>query len=135
MAHGETLLSFTGVLCSGVATRRLDDGGAMATFCVMSTERRFDKESGNWVDGRFFRVRVRCFRALADNVRASLSEGDPVVVSGRLRTVEHAGESGPRYETELEAFAVGPNLRQATALVTRTRRASRAAGEARPAAA
>jgi single-strand DNA-binding protein len=47
-----------------------------------SSERR-DKGSGEWVDGRHLQVRVTCCRKVAESVLASLSKGDPVIVTGQ----------------------------------------------------
>lgn len=135
MAYGETLLSMNGTICTELVRRTLDDGGALATFMVISNERRFDKETGTWVDGRKFSVRVKCFRKLAENVLASLSVGDPVMVSGRLRSTEYEEDGRTRYGLELDAYAVGPNLKNATAEIRRIRGGSLSEfGSATPAA-
>jgi single-stranded DNA-binding protein len=49
---------------------------------VGCSERRRDKESGEWVDGRHLSVSVTRWRTLAESVLASLSKGDPVIVTG-----------------------------------------------------
>lgn len=121
MAYGETLLTMNGTICTELVRRTLDDGGAMATFLVISNERRFDKETGTWVDGRKFAVRVKCFRKLAENVLASLNVGDHVIVSGRLRSTEYEEDGRTRHGLELDAYALGPNLKNATAQIRRIR--------------
>jgi hypothetical protein len=50
----------------------------VANFRVASTSRRFDKDNNRWVDGETLRVRVTCWRRLAENVGASIAAGDPV---------------------------------------------------------
>lgn len=117
MAYGETMLTMNGIVCSELIRRSFDDDATVVSFMVVSTERRFDKPTGQWVDGRKFSVRVKCFRTLAENVHASLRVGDHVMVSGRLRSTEYEDGAGKRSGLELEAFAVGPNLRNATAQV------------------
>jgi single-strand DNA-binding protein len=83
----------------------------VANFRVASTSRRMDRESGRWVDGNQFRVRVNCWRRLAEGVAASVRVGDPVVVSGRLFTRDWADADGnPRITYELEAVSVGHDL-------------------------
>jgi single-strand DNA-binding protein len=83
----------------------------VANFRVASTSRRMDRESGRWVDGNQFRVRVNCWRRLAEGVAASVRVGDPVVVSGRLFTRDWAdAEGNPRITYELEAVSVGHDL-------------------------
>lgn len=121
MAIGETNLTLVGNVGSELNRRVLDDGSEVVSFRAMSNERRFDKQTGDWVDGRKFSVRVNCWRRLAVNVYASLSKGDPVMVVGRLYTREYEVNSETRYSTEMDAYAVGPNLARATAEVRRTR--------------
>jgi single-strand DNA-binding protein len=86
-------------------------GSLVANFRVASTARRFDRDAGEWVDGRSLRVRVTAWRRLAENVVASLQVGDPVVVYGRLYTRDWADENeNKRVSYELEAYAVGHDL-------------------------
>ncbi|SCE84337.1 single-strand DNA-binding protein [Micromonospora viridifaciens] len=57
------------------------------------------------------RVRVNCWRKLAEGVAASVMVGDPVVVAGRLYTRDWTDEAGNhRTLYELEAVAVGHDL-------------------------
>ncbi|WP_019032529.1 single-stranded DNA-binding protein [Salinispora arenicola] len=83
----------------------------VANFRVASTARRLDRDSGRWVDGNSLRVRVNCWRRLAEGVAASVMVGDPVIVSGRLHTRDWTDETGNhRTHYELEAVAVGHDL-------------------------
>jgi single-strand DNA-binding protein len=91
-------------------------------FRVASNERRFDKTSETWVDGESLYLSVNCWRRLAENA-ASLVKGDPVIVSGKLRTREWTTEQGERRSAvELEANAVGPDLARCAATVRKQRR-------------
>jgi single-strand DNA-binding protein len=110
-----------------LARRRLADGGEAVGFRVLSTERRFDKRVGEWVDGREFAVWVNCWRRLAANVAAALRKGDHVMVSGKLFTTGGVSD-GDAPKVELEAFAVGPNLARAPMPARRTHGAARAEG-------
>ncbi len=83
----------------------------VANFKVASTARRLDRDSGRWVDGNSLRVRVNCWRKLAEGVAASVMVGDPVVVAGRLYTRDWTDDAGiHRTLYELEAVAVGHDL-------------------------
>ena len=87
------------------------NGHMVANFRVASTSRRLDRETGRWVDGNSLRVRVVCWRKLAEGVAASLTVGDPVVVSGRLYTRDWIdNDKNPRTSYEMEAVAVGHDL-------------------------
>ncbi|MER7458393.1 single-stranded DNA-binding protein [Micromonospora sp. NPDC126480] len=83
----------------------------VANFKVASTARRLDRDSGRWVDGNSLRVRVNCWRKLAEGVAASVMVGDPVIVCGRLYTRDWTDDAGNhRTLYELEAVAVGHDL-------------------------
>jgi single-strand DNA-binding protein len=67
----------------------------------------------------FFRVNVR--RGQAEHLADSLSKGDRVMVTGRLRQRSwETPEGDKRSVTELEAEEVGASLKWATAKVERT---------------
>ena len=59
-------------------------GWCAARFRVAHTPRRL--VDGTWVDGNTTWLTVRTSGRLARNCRDSLVKGDPVIVSGRLRT-------------------------------------------------
>ena len=97
-------------------------GTNVASFRIASTSRRFDKDSGRWVDGPSLRVRVTCWRKLAEGVKRSVVTGDPLVVTGRMYTRDWIGEDGQqRVSYELEAIAVGHDLSRGHADFTRHR--------------
>lgn len=83
----------------------------VATFRVASTARRMDRDTGRWVDGNHLRVRVNCWRRLAEGVASSVTVGDPVVVAGRLYTRDWTDSEGNlRTMYEMEAMSVGHDL-------------------------
>ncbi|MDT4991467.1 MAG: single-strand DNA-binding protein [Actinoplanes sp.] len=88
-----------------------NSGHLVANFRVASTSRRLDRETGRWVDGNSLRVRVVCWRKLAEGIAASLAVGDPVVVTGKLYTRDWTdSENNARTTYEMEAVAVGHDL-------------------------
>ncbi|MEU5938624.1 single-stranded DNA-binding protein [Micromonospora sp. NPDC047548] len=94
----------------------------VANFKVASTARRLDRDSGRWVDGNSLRVRVNCWRKLAEGVAASVMVGDPVVVAGRLYTRDWTDDAGNhRTLYELEAVAVGHDLSRGRARFLRNK--------------
>ncbi len=111
----ETPLTVVGTLVKTGETRRVgEDQAVVLNLRVASNERRFDKVSQRWVDGDSLYLAVNCWRQLAENV-SSLVKGDPVIVSGRLRTREWTTEQGERRSVvELEASAIGPDLARCT---------------------
>jgi single-strand DNA-binding protein len=119
----ETPVTVVGTLVSDMRPRRVGpDGTLVLNFRIASNERRFDKTSESWVDGESLYLSVNCWRRLAENA-ASLVKGDPVIVSGKLRTREWTTEQGERRSVvELEANAVGPDLARCAATVRKQRR-------------
>lgn len=102
----------------------------VANFRVASTARRMDRETGRWVDGNHLRVRVNCWRRLAEGVASSVTVGDPVVVAGRLYTRDWTDSEGNLRTTyEMEAVSVGHDLSRGRAKFFRTRSAATAAVE------
>jgi single-strand DNA-binding protein len=103
--------------------RRIERTSALvANFRVASTTRRWDKNNNRWTDGDSLRVRVTCWRRLAEGVVASIKVGDPVVVHGRLYTREWNTEDGQRRTAyELEAVSVGHDLARGVGVFRRGR--------------
>ena len=120
----ETPVTIVGTVVKDLRGRRVGDDGAMVVnFRIAANERRFDKETGQWGDGDSLYITVTCWRRLAENVLASLVKGDPVVVTGKLRTRDFEGKDGEsRSVTEMEASAVGADLARCTTTVRRNRR-------------
>ncbi|WP_405090904.1 single-stranded DNA-binding protein [Micromonospora sp. NBC_01392] len=108
----DTYVTIVGNVLTAPEWRRTTQSGTLvANFKVASTARRLDRDSGRWVDGNSLRVRVNCWRRLAEGVAASVAVGDPVIVAGRLYTRDWTDEAGNhRTLYELEAVAVGHDL-------------------------
>ncbi|RIV36624.1 single-stranded DNA-binding protein [Micromonospora radicis] len=108
----DTYVTIVGNVLTAPEWRRTTQSNTLvANFKVASTARRLDRDSGRWVDGNSLRVRVNCWRKLAEGVAASVMVGDPVVVCGRLYTRDWTDDAGNhRTLYELEAVAVGHDL-------------------------
>ena len=109
--------------------RRTSNAQALVThFRVVSHSRRMDRETGQWTDGDPFRIRVNCWRRLAEGVAASVAVGDPVVVTGRLYTRDWLDTEGQHRTTyELEATSVGHDLSRGRARFYRAKAIAAAA--------
>jgi single-strand DNA-binding protein len=91
--------------------RTTNTNSLVANFKVASTARRLDRETGRWIDGNSLRVRVNCWRKLAEGVASSITVGDPIVVVGRLYTRDWTdGDGNTRTMYEMEAVAIGHDL-------------------------
>ncbi|HET8660244.1 MAG TPA: single-stranded DNA-binding protein [Micromonosporaceae bacterium] len=119
----DTYLTIVGNVLTAPQWRRTTQTNALvANFKVASTSRRFDREANRWTDGNSVRVRVNCWRRLAEGVASSLMVGDPVIVVGRLYTREWTDEHQQRrLMYEMEAVAVGHDLARGRGKFYRTR--------------
>jgi single-strand DNA-binding protein len=117
----DTPLTIIGnVLVAPQARRTVETNQLAVTFRVASTSRRRDKANDTWIDGHSLRVRVTCWRRLAEGVAASLRLGDPVIVTGRLYTRDWVDDNGNhRVLYEMDAHAVGHDLARGTSEFTR----------------
>ncbi|MEU4529662.1 single-stranded DNA-binding protein [Micromonospora ureilytica] len=119
----DTYVTIVGNVLTTPEWRRTTQSNTLvANFKVASTARRLDRDSGRWVDGNSLRVRVNCWRKLAEGVAASVMIGDPVVLCGRLYTRDWTDDAGNhRTLYELEAVAVGHDLSRGRARFLRNR--------------
>jgi single-strand DNA-binding protein len=118
----ETYTTVVGNVATRVDLRSLPDGTPLASFRVATNERRRDRTTGSWRDGDSLFVNVTCWRALGENVHASLGVGDPVIVHGRLFTSSWERDGRRQSTMEMEGYAVGPDLARSTAAVRRANR-------------
>lgn len=122
----DTVVTVVGNVASEVRHTITPRGVHLASFRLASTPRRFDRNAG-WVDGHTSFYSVTCWRALADNVAASVRIGEPVVVEGRLRVRPWEREDGRRGVTvEVDASTVGHDLSRGTAAFVRASREAEA---------
>lgn len=106
----ETTVAVVGNVITDPRVRETAGGDRVASFRMLSTARRFDRESQRWVDGDRFFATVNCWRHLAEGVERAVRKSSGVVVSGRLRTREYESGGQWRSAVEIEANAVGLDL-------------------------
>ncbi|HEU5223459.1 MAG TPA: single-stranded DNA-binding protein [Candidatus Lumbricidophila sp.] len=112
-----------GNLVADPECRFTSNGKAIANFTVASTEKKFDRTTNTWVDGKKLFMRCSAWGELAEHVTASLAKGMQVIAVGRISTREWDDKDGNRRSSiEMDVDAVGPSLRYATASVTRAAR-------------
>lgn len=123
MAQGDTSITVVGNLVADPELRYTPSGAAVANFRVASTPRRFDSQSNQWVDGEALFLTCNVWRQAAENVANSLTKGDRVIVTGRLRQRSFDTREGEKRTVfEVEVDEVGPSLRYATSQVSKTPR-------------
>ena len=118
----DSYITLVGNAVTDVRLRATQGCVAFATFRMASNPRRFDRESARWIDGDPLFVTVVCWRALAENAAASLVQGDPVVVTGRLRIKEWEKDGQKFNAVEVDAAALGHDLARGRSQFTRVRR-------------
>lgn len=113
-------ITLVGNVTADPELRYLTSGTALATFSV-AVNRRYMK-NGEWEEQTSF-VDCVAWRDLADNVTDSIAKGDRVLVNGRLEQRRWENSEGEnRSKIEVVVDDIGPSLRWATAVVSRTPR-------------
>jgi single-strand DNA-binding protein len=103
--------------------RSTKDGTSVADVRIGTTTRYLDRELDLWRDGDTSYYSVNCWRRLADNVRASLHKGDPVIVKGKFRTRTYTDKEGTvKTEAEIVADTIGHDLSRGCANFLRPQR-------------
>ena len=121
MAQGDTQITVVGNIVADPELRYTPNGAAVANFRVASTPRRYDQQAGQFVDGEPLFLTCNVWRQPAENVANSLSKGDRVIVTGRLRQRSYDDRNGERRTVfEIEVEEVGPSLRFATADINKS---------------
>jgi single-strand DNA-binding protein len=124
MSYGDTTLTVVGNLTADPELRYTPNGQAVAAFTVAASRRVYDQTSSSWKDGDTLFMRCSVWRQMAEHVTESLSKGNRVVVSGRLRQREYEKDGAKRTIIELEVEEVGASLRYATAKLSKAGRES-----------
>lgn len=118
---GETPITVIGNLTDDPRLEYTQSGIAVANFTVASTPQRFDRKSNEWVDEEALFLRGTVWRDLAEHVAASLHKGSRVIVHGNLKARTYETKEGEkRTSLEVDVQEIGPSLRYATAVITRT---------------
>jgi single-strand DNA-binding protein len=96
------------------------DGLPITSFRLAASHRKFDRATNKWIDGETNWFTVTAFRQLAINVAGSVSKGERILVTGKLRVRDW--DNGERVGTsvEIEADSVGHDLCWGNSAFTRT---------------
>ena len=96
------------------------DGLPITSFRLAALHRRFDRTANKWVDGETNWFTVTAFRQLAINSAGSVSKGERVLVTGKLRVRDWDNGERAGTSVEIESDAIGHDLTWGTATFTRT---------------
>ncbi len=109
-----------GNLTGPIELRFTQAGKALANVTVAVNEKKFNRQTNQYEDGETWFARGTLWGSLAENAANSLSKGDRVVGSARIRQRDWEDKEGnKRSSVEVEFDSFGPDLRFATATVTR----------------
>ncbi|WP_051717194.1 single-stranded DNA-binding protein [Streptomyces megasporus] len=118
----ETVVTVVGNAASAVEAKTTAAGHPAARLRLATTVRRYDERQGGWTDAHTSFYTVWAFRALAENLVASVTIGEPLVVQGRLR-VRQGERDGQRWTSaDIEATAIGHDLARGTSAFVRVTR-------------
>jgi single-strand DNA-binding protein len=101
----------------------LNSGQAALKMSIAVNRRWQNRQTQEWEE-RVSYFEVVGYGAMAENAANSLTKGSRVIVSGRLEQRTWETENGDKRSiVEINADEIGPSLKWATAVVTRTPRA------------
>ncbi|MFJ4166308.1 single-stranded DNA-binding protein [Microbacterium sp. NPDC089698] len=129
-------ITIHGGLTAQPELRYSQNGTAIASGTIASTDRYLDKQTQEWKDGKSLYVRWSAFKDLAEHIAgSSLDKGVQVVITGKLHTRQYEDREGQkRTSTELDVIDFAVSLKRTTAQVTRAASTSPAAGRTQGAA-
>jgi single-strand DNA-binding protein len=119
---GETQVTIVGNLTADPEMREVN-GATVANFSVAVTPQTYDADSKSWKDGEATFYRVAAWRSLGEHIGASLHKGDRVLVLGNLKQRSYQDREGnQRTSFEIDATAVGPEMKWATVVINKSTR-------------
>lgn len=87
-------------------------GAAVANFTICQTERVYDKDTKQWIDGAKVFMRCTIWREAAERAAEELTKGQRVIVVGKLGQREYETREGEKRNViKLEAEDIGPSFK------------------------
>lgn len=123
------IITITGLVATAPRHVITAEGLAITSFRLASSQRRYDRANQKWIDGDTNWYSITAFRQLAVNAAGSVSKGDRIIVTGRLRVREWDTGEKQGVNVDVEADALGPDLTWGTSQFSRTIASSPATAE------
>jgi single-strand DNA-binding protein len=114
------LITLTGLVATTPRHITTSEGLAITSFRLASSQRRYDRVAQRWIDGDTNWYTVSAFRNLAQNAATSVSKGDRIILTGRVRIRDWENTDRSGTTVEIEADSVGHDLTWGTSVYTRT---------------
>jgi single-strand DNA-binding protein len=116
-------ITIAGTLVADPELRYTATGAAVATFTVATNDRRYNRDTGEWVDHGATFLRCSIWRHAAENLAESLTKGTRILLTGVLRQHEWETREGEkRYSFEVDTTEIGASLKWATVTVNKPTR-------------
>jgi len=96
------------------------EGLPITSFRLASAKRRFDRTKSAWVDGETNWFTITSFRSLAINSASSISKGDRILATGKLKVRDWDNGERSGTSVEIEADSIGHDLSWGNSAFTRT---------------
>lgn len=113
----EPIVCFVGNATADAELKATRSGAMVATWTLAQTPRT--KQGDDWVDGEPIFVRCSAWRDLGEHAADTITRGMRLVVLGRMKVRSWEQDGVKRTGIECDVEAVGPDLRYATATVTK----------------
>lgn len=117
-------ITIVGNLTDDPELRFTPQGKPVANFTI-ACSKAAKNEAGDWVNTNESFWRCVAWDQMAENIAESLTKGAAVIAQGTVvqKSYEAKDGSGKRSYMEITVWAIGPDLKKATAKVTKASRA------------
>jgi single-strand DNA-binding protein len=106
-----------------IELRYSQNGKPVAKVTIAVSDRKFDRQSNEWVDGDTWFARCTIFGDMAEHAAGSILKGTRVIAEGKIQQRDYEDRDGnKRTSVEVLIDEIGPSLRYATASVTKASR-------------
>jgi single-strand DNA-binding protein len=108
-------ITVRGFVATEIRSSTTPGGVPTASFRIGSAERRYDRTANAWVDGNINWFTVQGYRQLAGNMGCSIKKGQRVIIVGKLKMRSWEKDGRIYHDAEIDADAVGHDLKWGTA--------------------
>lgn len=114
------IFTVTGLVATSPRHLVTQEGLPITSFRLAASKRRFDKNKNSWVDGETNWFTITSFRQLAINSAQSITKGERIVVTGKLKVRDWDNGERTGTSVEIEADSLGHDLSWGTSQFSRT---------------
>lgn len=103
-------ITVSGLIATDPRIHTTKEGLSITSFRLAANSRHFDRAKNEWVSSATNWFTVLTFRQLAQNCAESLTKGDRVVVSGKIKIRDWDNGERTGTSVEIDADSVGLDL-------------------------